>query len=234
MLLPLSVMATSLAVVPPLVEFLELTYRRSLAAVVRCVPAPAASSSHSAWLHSAVDASRHSALIAPLSWSWFRREWLSSGCRLLPLLAAHMQSAVVQASNSACAPLNTATLAALHRTESWPRAALAAYITDCYDTLTVSLSQAQSSLARRVHVYYSLYCLHGCQVTVERYPVPLSRHHWQLLLDDVSALQQLPLQQPYAVLRDMLERQSASHRRTHFHHCCTSLPSAWLSYSGYR
>ena len=203
-----SAMSTSSSVSHPLVDFLDLLHRRSVSAAVRSL----SSTGQSASLHSVVDPTRHSELLAPLTWRWFVGQWLSSGCRLLPLLAAHLQSAVVQSSNSACAPpsCHSAGLAALYRSQSWPRPVMAAHTADCFDTVTARLSQwpAPSHVARRVHIYYTLYCLHGCQVTVERCPIPLTRHHWQLLLDDLSALQQLPVLEPYAVLRDMLQRQS--------------------------
>ena len=204
------------APVPPLVQFLELAYRRAVAAVVRCSTqlshsaASTSAHSHAAWLQSAVDATRHSALLAPLTWRWFEAEWRSSGCRVLPLLHAHMQSAVVQAANSALAPPNPAVQAAAYRSESWPRGVMSAYTGECYDTVTALLAQPPLAVLRRIHIYYTLYCLHGCQMTVERYPVPLTRHHWQLLLDDLITLQQMPVQEPYAVLRSLIETQSVS------------------------
>ena len=204
----------------PLTDFLDLTYRRCVAAVVHSAShASSAASSytshaHAAWLNAAVDVERHSALLAPLTWRWFRCEWLSSGCRVLPLLAAHMQSAVVQSANSACAPPSAALQADVYRSASWPAGVMTAHVVDCYDTVTARLSQQRPSLARRVHIYYTLYCLHGCQVTTERYPIPIARHHWPLVLDDLSTLQQLPVLEPYAVLRDLLERRSV--RTVHY------------------
>ena len=200
-------MSASLGVVHPLIDFLDLIHRRSVATVARSLSAAL----HSASLQSAT---RHSELLAPLTWSWFRREWLSSGCRVLHLLAAHMQSAVVQSANSACAPPNPALLSAAFRASSGPRQVMSEQLHSSFDALTARLTQQRRPLIGRIHVYYTLYCIHGCQVTVEQYRVPLPRHHWQLVLDDLHTLQQLPVDEPYAVLRDLMERQSAQQRIT--------------------
>ena len=206
-------MASSSASVHPLVDFLDLAYRRGVSSAARCVSLHSASS-RAALSAQSVSAARHSELLAPLTWLWFRREWLLSGCRILPLLAAHMQSALVQSASSAAAPANPALASPLFRTESAPRQAMHAHTADCYDAVTARLTASTGSLLRRLHIYYALYTLHGCQATVERYPAPLTRHHWRTLLADLRTLQQLPIAEPYATLRHCLEQQSVERAYT--------------------
>ena len=139
-----------------------------------------------------------SAAPAPLSFGWFRAVWLRSGCRLLPLLALSMQSQRSLLHSSAWGPSHDAvalTSSPLYRSCSFPSAVTRPLLLSAYDSLTHLLSQ-HCPLLQRALVYYALYTLHRTQLTVEKYPIPCTRHAWSTIRADVQVSRAAPPAHP--------------------------------------
>ena len=156
----------------PLLEFVCWACERCVAALV--APSPSVSAPPA------------------LSFAWFRSVWRSSGCRLLPLLALSMQSQRHLLHSTAwCPPADapnpsTFSSSPLYRPCSFPSANIRPLLHSAYDTLTHTLTQpATTPLLQRLMVYYTLYTLHHTQLTVEKYPIPCTRHAWSTVCTDM-------------------------------------------------
>ena len=145
-----------------------------------------------------------------LTWPWFRAEWRASGCRLLPLLSLSLQSQRTLLHSTAWFPLSASASAALqsplHRPCGFPSANTRPLLTEAYDVLTAQLTNTSPSpppLLQRWLLYCALYALFHSQATVEKYPIPCSRHLWERLIADCEAFAQLPVSDCAQLLRRM-------------------------------